>query len=75
MPMSPPQRGHRLRLEDLQALQAEVPHPRRLALHLRDLRDDAPVQALAGLEHVLLVVAEIVLVDLADRIGVQLRLA
>ena len=63
--------GHGLALEDLQALQAELAHPRRLALHLGDFGDDFLAQSLAGLEHVPLVVAEVVFIDFADRIGVK----
>ena len=62
-----PQR-HRLGIEDIQALEAKLPHPRRLALHCRDFLDDLPVQSLAGLEHVVLVVAEIVFIDFAQHI-------
>ncbi len=65
--LAAPQR-HRLGVEDLQALEAEVPHPRRLALHLRDFLDDLPIESLAGLEHIVLVVAEIVLIDFAQDI-------
>ena len=61
--------GHRLGIENLQALQAKVPHPGGLVLHFRDFGDDLPVQALAGLEHVLLFVAKIVFVDFADGVN------
>ena len=49
-PMSAAPARHRLGLEDLQDLQPEIAHPRRLVLHLGDLRDDLRVDALAGLE-------------------------
>ena len=62
-----PQR-HGLGIENIQALEAKLPHPLRLALHFRDLRDDLPVESLAGLEHVVLVVAEIVFIDFAQHI-------
>ena len=60
---------HGLGLEDLQALEPEVAHPRRLALHVRNFGDDAAVESLAGLEDVFLVVAEVVFIDLADGVA------
>ncbi len=41
--------GHRALLEVLQRLEAELPHPLRLALHPRDFFHHVPVQPLAGL--------------------------
>ena len=48
---------HRLALEVLEGAQAEVPHPLGLVLHLRHLAHDGLVQALLGLEDVVLGVA------------------
>ena len=50
-------RCHRLALEVLEGAQPEVPHPVRLALHLGHLAHDGLVQALLGLEDVVLLVA------------------
>ena len=61
--------GHRLGVEDLERLEPEVAHPGRLALHLRDLRDDVRIDAAAGLEDGRRVGAEVVLVDLADGVA------
>ncbi len=65
--MPAPER-HGLGIEDVQALEAEVPHPSRLAFHFRDFLDDLAVQTLAGLEDEMLVFAEIVFVNLAEEI-------
>ena len=48
MPMSPPQRGIGFDSKIFSDSQPEIAHPLRLALHLRNLRDDLRVQALAG---------------------------
>ena len=49
--------GHRALLEVAVGLEPEVEHPVGLALHPRHLADDVLVQALLGLEDVVLVVA------------------
>ena len=62
---------HRLALEVLEGAQAEVAHPRRLRLHLGHLADDGFVQALLGLEDVVLLVAPAELV--APKIEIRCR--
>ena len=60
-----------LRSKRLRALQPEVAHPLGLALHLGHLADDGLVQALLGLEDVVLVVAppELVATEVEIRCG------
>ena len=53
MPILPPQRGIGFELKIFERLEAELAHPGRLVLHLRDLADDLRIDSLAGLEHVL----------------------
>ena len=60
--------GHRLRLENLERFEAEIPHPGRFVLHLGNLRDDLRIQALLRLEDVVRWSDEIVLVDLAESV-------
>ncbi len=57
---------HRLRVENLEASQAELAHPLGLVLHVRDHVDDLGIESLAAFERVLFLVAEIVLVDFAE---------
>ena len=57
---------HRLVLEDFERAEAEVAHPGRLFLHLRDLRDDLAIQAALRLEYLFRGRAKVVFVDLAD---------
>jgi hypothetical protein len=65
---------HRLALEVLQRLEPEVPHPLGLVLHLRHLAHDGLVQALLGLEDVVLGVAPAELVAPEVEIVVAMRL-
>src|SRR5262249_39068207 len=58
--------GQRARLEVLERLEAELPHPVRLVLVLGDGFDDLLRQAAAGLEEVVLWSVESVLVLVAD---------
>src|SRR5439155_2172571 len=62
-------RRHRLALEILQGAEAELAHPVGLALHLRHLVDDLDVDALLGLEDVVLDVAPAELVTAEIEIG------
>src|SRR5437588_2654163 len=71
---------HRPRQEVVERLQAEVAHPLRLVLELRDLLDDLPVQALGRLVEIVLRVVEagalrVVRVDALERalLGCLLR--
>ena len=65
----------RLLPEDLQGLEAEVAHPLRLVLHLRDLADDLARQSLAALERVVLFrVVEPVLVVVLDARNLEVQI-
>ena len=69
-----PGRG-RLLPEDLERLEAEVAHPLRLVLHLRDLLDDLAGEPLAALERVVVVrVAEAVLVVVLDPRNLEVQI-
>ena len=58
---------HRLRLEHRERLQAEIAHPARLTLHLRDFGDNLFVEPAAGLEHAVGLRHEIVFIDFTQR--------
>ena len=70
---APYRRG--LRPEDLERLQADVPHPERLVLHFRDLADDLSRQSLAALERVVLFrVVKPVLVVVLDSRNLEIQI-
>ena len=72
---SPPQLGRGLLPEDLERLEAEVAHPLRLVLHLRDLADDLARQSLAALERVVLFrVVKPVLVVVLDARNLEVQI-
>ena len=71
MPMSPPQWGIGLELK-ISRLFRRKSRIQAGSFFISEIwRDDLRVESLAGLEDVLRLGAEIVLVDLADRIGVK----
>src|SRR5579885_327590 len=65
--------GHWFLVENVKALMAEVSHPLRLALHLRDFFDDFVRETLACLEHIVLRLAKAPLILLQLRADIRLR--